>query len=66
MHHPPGTDQVMEEAIITLHAKGQMARRGIMESQVRDVLRRQEEIIAVRDGRVVVHGLVPMGEPPVD
>lgn len=36
VNHPPGIDQVMEDAIITVHAKVQMARRGIMESQVRE------------------------------
>ncbi len=66
VNHPPGIDQVMEDAIITVHAKVQMARRGIMESQVREVLRRREEIFAVRAGRIVVQGVVQMGTPPVE
>lgn len=56
----------MEDVIFTQHAKTQMARRGITESLVREVLHRQQEIINLRPGRIVVQGAARMGDPPGD
>jgi len=56
----------MEAVVITDHAKTQMARRGITESLVREVLYRREEIIDLRPGRAVIQGTARMGDPPRD
>lgn len=52
----------MENALISDHAREQMLRRGITEQQVLAILLRQEELVVVRPGRVVVQALVQMGE----
>ncbi len=54
----------METAVITKHASDQMFRRRITEEQVRDVLKRQEEIVQVRPGRIVVQAVNTTGAPP--
>jgi hypothetical protein len=56
----------MEDVVFTQHAKTQMARRGITESLVQEVLFRQEEIIDLRPGRIVIQGTTRMGDPPRD
>jgi hypothetical protein len=56
----------MENVIFSEHAGTQMARRGITESLVREVLFRQEEIIDLRPGRIVIQGTTRMGNPPGD
>ena len=42
-----------ENAVITDHARGQMARRGIGESDVREILSRPDDSAPVREGRIV-------------
>jgi Domain of unknown function (DUF4258) len=42
----------------TDHAREQMARREIAESDVGQLLTSPEEIVSVREGRVVVQGMV--------
>ena len=54
----------VKTAVITKHACDQMFRRRITEEQVRDVLKRQEEIIEVRPGIVVVQAVNTTGAPP--
>jgi len=44
-------------AIITAHARSQMARRQISERKLRLVLLNPEEVLPVREGRVVAQGM---------
>lgn len=48
----------LREAIITPHAAEQMQRRQIGEADVRAALARPEDSRSVREGRVVVHGMI--------
>ena len=45
-------------AILTEHATKQMAKRGVLETDVRQVLAAPEEVLPVRAGRVVAQALV--------
>ncbi|HOW19356.1 MAG TPA: DUF4258 domain-containing protein [Phycisphaerae bacterium] len=45
-------------AVITEHAAGRMSRRQISEAQVRAMLAAPDEVLPVRPGRVVVHGMI--------
>jgi hypothetical protein len=56
----------LSDAALTDHARRQMVRRGIQESQIRSILSRAESVLPVRAGRVVVHGYVTVGDPPRD
>ena len=40
-----------------------MDRRAVTPEQVRSVLAHPEEIFLLREGRIVVHGLISIGEP---
>lgn len=42
----------------TIHALEQMAKRGLAEADVRQALALPEEVLPVREGRVVVHSIV--------
>jgi hypothetical protein len=48
----------LQGAIITEHAADQMARREVAEADLRQVLATPDEVIPVRAGRVVVHGII--------
>jgi len=47
----------LSNAIITGHARSQMARRQISEQELRQMLNNPEEILSVREGRVVAQGM---------
>jgi len=48
----------LSAADIGTHALAQMARRGIAEAQLRELLAKPQQVTAVREGRVVVQGTV--------
>jgi hypothetical protein len=48
----------LAEAVISDHATRQMNRRGIAESDVRQVLKAPEAVLPDRPGRVVAQGMV--------
>jgi hypothetical protein len=48
----------ISEARITEHARTQMIRRGIRETDVLRVITDPEEVVAVREGRLVAQGMV--------
>ena len=50
-------------AVLTDHARGQMARRGLDERVVRRVLEAPDSVEPVRQGRIVVQKHLPMGVP---
>jgi len=47
----------LKNAIITEHARSQMERRQIFERDLRRLLQAPEEILPVREGRIVVQGM---------
>ncbi|RIK78878.1 MAG: hypothetical protein DCC67_11155 [Planctomycetota bacterium] len=47
----------LPSAVLTDHAQEQMARRQIDEAEVRQILAAPEEVIPVREGRIVAQGL---------
>jgi len=47
----------LKNAIITEHARSQMERRQIFERDLRRLLQDPEEILPVREGRIVVQGM---------
>ena len=53
----------LSEAIITEHAAEQMAKRQISEAEVKRVLTDPLEVVDVRPGRVVAHGMQIAGSP---
>lgn len=56
----------LTHAILTDHARRQMARRGLSEVDVRTVLSASDDIVAVRPGRIVAQKRLPLGTPPRD
>ncbi len=56
----------LDQAILTDHAREQMAKRGISESQVRSLLGKPCDRRPVRPGRIMVQGMISVGAPPVD
>jgi hypothetical protein len=52
------------EFVFTDHARLEMARRGIGDQVVRQVLGAPEQRVEERMGRVVLHSRVMMGTPP--
>ena len=54
----------LRQAVLTDHARRQMARRGLAEADVRDVLEQPEHIEPVRPGRIVVQKSLSLGTPP--
>jgi Domain of unknown function (DUF4258) len=53
-------------AVFTDHARRQMQRRGLAESDVHRVLQAPDSIEPVRAGRIVAQKLLPLGEPTRD
>jgi len=47
----------LKNAIITQHARSQMERRQILEQDLRQLLHDPEDILPVREGRIVVQGM---------
>lgn len=47
----------LSNAVITGHAQSRMARRQISEQELRQLLNNPEEILSVREGRVVAQGM---------
>ena len=47
----------LSHSIITGHARLQMNRRQISEQELRHLLKSPEEVLSVREGRVVVQGM---------
>lgn len=54
----------LRQAVLTDHARRQMARRGLAEADVRDVLEQAELIEPVRPGRIVVQKTLSLGTTP--
>ena len=54
----------LPHAILTDHAGLQLARRGLSTDQVRGVLRAPQQIVAMREGRIIAQAVVQMGQPP--
>lgn len=54
----------MRNAVLTDHARLEMRRRGITESEVRTILAKPEQRTEVRPGRCVCQGPQIFGEPP--
>ena len=52
------TDVDLRDAVLTPHARVQLARRGLNEEEVRRVLRTPDEVLPVREGRIVAQALV--------
>ncbi len=50
-------------AVLTAHARRQLDRRGLAESDVRRVLMAPDGIAPVRAGRVVIQKVLPLGVP---
>jgi hypothetical protein len=48
----------LQDALIVEHAAAQLARRQVTEQDVRRVLTAPDEILPIRPGRVVVHGMI--------
>lgn len=48
----------LNTAILTEHAKAQMSRRGIDPQQVHQVLTQPEDVMPVREGRLVVQRII--------
>ena len=53
----------LASALFSEHALYQMSRRVLTIDQVRSVLATPEEVSLLREGRIVVHGFISMGEP---
>ncbi len=53
-------------AVLTDHAREQLARRGLDEREVRRVLAAPDDVEPVRSGRVVAQKVLPLGEPARD
>jgi hypothetical protein len=53
----------LASALFSEHALYQMSRRVLTIDQVRSVLASPEEVSLLREGRIVVHGFISMGEP---
>ena len=51
-----------DDAVITEHAASQMKRRGVSPETVHKVLSNPEEILKVRDGRVVLQSIIEAGQ----
>ena len=56
----------LDHAILTDHAREQMEKRGILETHVRTLLGKPQDTRPVRRGRIVVQGMISVGEPPSD
>ncbi len=54
----------IHEFIFTDHALSEMARRQIIENDVKSVLAKPEQTEMVREGRAVYQSRLEMGEPP--
>ena len=54
----------IHEFIFTDHALIEMARREITELEVKSVLANPEQMVLVREGRVVYQSKIEMGHPP--
>ena len=54
----------LRQAVLTDHARRQMARRVLAEADVRDVLEQAELIEPVRPGRIVVQKTLSLGTTP--
>jgi len=53
----------LTSAVFSEHALSQMRRRGISEAHVYSVLGQPEEVLPVREGRVIVQGFVASSDP---
>jgi hypothetical protein len=53
-------------AILTGHARTQIARRGLTEADLRGVLQAPDDVATVRPGRVVAQKRLPLGTPAGD
>lgn len=53
-------------AVLTDHAREQLARRGLDEREVRQVLAAPDDVEPVRPGRVVAQKVLHVGAPPRD
>jgi hypothetical protein len=54
----------IQNFVFTGHAMTEMARRGISESEVAEVLTHPEQTEMVRSGRAVYQAKLDLGEPP--
>lgn len=53
----------LRHTVITEHARRQMARRGLSETDVRNVLDQPEHIESVRPGRIAAQKTLSLGTP---
>lgn len=53
-------------SVLTDHGRGQLARRGLDERDLRQVLAAPDAVEPVRPGRVVAQKVLQLGEPPRD
>ena len=54
----------LRQAVLTDHARRQMARRGLAEADVRDVLQQPGQVELVRPGRIALQKTLSLGTPP--